>query len=62
MDYSKTEINVSGFTVTKLDLYWKSTETHQYLHEQSCHRNAYKGSIIYGQVVRFKRICLIEET
>ena len=63
MDYATTEINFLRVTVTKVDskletnLYCKSTDTHQHLHEQSCHRNVYKGSIAYGQVVRFKRIC-----
>ena len=44
-------INFLGVTVTKVDnklgtdLYCKPTETHQYLHAQSCHRNVYKGSI-----------------
>ena len=67
MDYSRTEVNFLGVTVTKvgnkleIDLYCKSADTQQYLHEQSCHRNVYKGSIAYGQVVRFKRIFSIEE-
>ena len=32
-----------------------------HLHTQSCHCNVYKVSIAWWQVVRFKRICLIEE-
>ena len=28
---------------------------------QSCHSNVYNGSIAYGQVVRYKRICSTEE-
>ena len=67
MDYSATEINFLGVTVTKTgnkletDLYCKPNDTHQYHHAQSCHRNVYKRSIAYGQIVRFKRICSIEE-
>ena len=67
MDYSATEINFLDVTVTKAgnkletDLYCKPTDTHQYLHAQSCHSNVYKGSIAYGQVVRFKIICSTEE-
>ena len=34
---------------------------HQHLHAQSCHRNVYRISIPWGQVVRFKRVCSIEE-
>ena len=66
-DYSTTEINFLGVTVTKvgnkleIDLYCKPTDMHQYLHAQSCYRNAYKGSIAYGQVVRFKKIGSREE-
>ena len=67
MDYSATETNFLGVTVTKVgnkletDLYCKPTGTRQYLHAQSCHSNVYKGSIAYGQIVRFKRICSTEE-
>ena len=54
MDYSATEINFLGVAVTKVgnkletDLYCESTDTHQYLHEQSCHRDVYKVSMTYG--------------
>ena len=67
MDYSTTEINFLGVTVTKVcnkletDLYCKPNDTHQHLHAQSCHRNVYKVPIAWGQVVRFKGICSIEE-
>ena len=67
MDYSAPEINFLGVTVTKvgnkldIDLYCKPNDTHQYLHAQSCHSIVYKGSIAYGQVLRFKRICSTEE-
>ena len=43
MDYSTTEINFLGVTVTKVgnkletDLYRKPSDTHQYLYNQSCH-------------------------
>ena len=67
MDYSATEINFLGVTVTKVDnkletdLYCKPTDTHQYFHAQSCRSNVYKGSIAYGQVVKFKKVCSTEE-
>ena len=66
MDCSTTETNSLGVTITKVgdklerNLYCKPTDTHRYLHAQSSHRNLYQGSIAYGQVVRFKRICSIE--
>ena len=67
MDYSSTEISFLGVTVTKIgnkletELYCKPTHTHQYLHAKSNDRNVYKGSIAYGQFVKFKRICSTEE-
>ena len=67
MDYSITEITFLGVTVTKVcnksetDLYCKPNDTHQHLNAQSCHRNVYKVSIAWGQVIRFKRICSIEK-
>ena len=67
IDFSATEINFLGVTVTKvgnkleINLYCKPTDTHQCLHTQSCHSNVYKRSIAYEQVVRFKRICSTEE-
>ena len=63
MDYSTTEINFLDVTVTKVvnkletDLYSKPTDTHQYLHTESCQCNLYKRSVAYGQAVRIKRIC-----
>ena len=66
-DYSTTGINCLGVTVKKVcnkletDLYCKPNDTHQHLHAQSCHRKVYKVSSAQGQVVRFKRICSIEE-
>ena len=49
------------YLILETDLYCKPTDTHQYLHAQSCHRNIYKKSIAYGQAIRIKRICSTEE-
>ena len=50
-------------TIDKLetDLYCKPNITQQQLHAQSCHPNVNKISIIYQHILRFKRICSIEE-
>ena len=67
MDYSATEVNFLDVTATKVGnkletyLYCQPTDTHQYLHAQSCHRNVYKKPIAYGQAVRIKRIYSTEE-
>ena len=50
-----------GDKLLETDLYCKPTDTHQYLHAQSCPRNVYEKSIAYRQTVRIKRICSTEE-
>ena len=67
MDYSTTEINFLAVNVRKVcnkletDIYCKPNDTHQHLQVQSCYRTVYKIFIAWGQVLRFKRICSIEE-
>ena len=67
MDCSAREINFLDVTITKVgnkletDLYCKPSDTHHYLHAQSCHRNLYKKLIAYAHAVRIKRICTTEE-
>ena len=68
MDYSTIETKFLDVTVTKVDnkletdLYCKPTDTHQYLHAQSCHRNLYKKPIAYGQAVRLKEFVQLKKT
>ena len=68
MEHSLQKIDFLDVTVIKngstleTDLFCKKTDTHQYLHSKSCHRNIYKRSIPYGQAVRLKRICSTEVT
>ena len=47
-------VNENGKLET--DLFVKSTDTHQYLHSQSCHRFHTKAGIPYGQALRLRRI------
>ena len=62
MDYSPYQINYLDVLIRKdesgktlrTSLYTKATDTHQYLHAQSCHRAVYKKSIPYSQAVRMK--------
>ena len=67
MDNFTTEIDFLSVTVTKVgykletNLYCKPNDTQQYFHAKLCHRNVFKRSIAYEQVVRFKTIYLIEE-
>ncbi|KAJ8051119.1 hypothetical protein HOLleu_04569 [Holothuria leucospilota] len=39
------------------DLFVKNTDTHQYLHNSSCHPHHIKRSIAFSQALRIKRIC-----
>ena len=60
MGYSTTEFNFLGVAVTKVgsrletDLFCEPNNMQQYLHAKLCHRNVYRRSIGYRQVVRFK--------
>ena len=68
MENSTESVNFLDVKVVKsngrliTDLYSKPTDTHQYLHAKSCHRNSTKRAIPYGQAVRIKRICSSENT
>ena len=39
------------------DLYYKETDSHQFLHHDSCHPYHTKKGIPYGQALRIRRIC-----
>ena len=39
------------------DLYCQPTDSHQYLHYDSCHAEHIKRSIIFSQALRLKRVC-----
>ena len=45
----------------KTDLFVKETDTHQYLHFNSCHPFHVKKGIPYGQALRLRRICSNDE-
>ena len=67
MEFSKEQINFLDVKISQkegplqTDLYYKSTDTHQFLHFRFCHCYVYKKSIPYGQAIRLKRICSNEE-
>ena len=43
--------------LSKLDLYTKPTDKHQYLFSSSCHPNHTKKGIPFGLALRLRRIC-----
>ena len=51
---TKVSIDNEGFLTTNLHV--KKTDTHQYLHWDSCHPNHCKCSIPYSQAFRIRRI------
>ena len=55
----KITLNNDGRIIT--DLYTEPTDTHQYLHRQSCHPRHCKTTIAYGQALRLRRICSLDE-
>ena len=67
MEFSKEQINFLDVNISQkegalqTDLYYKSTDTHQFLHFRSCHRYIYKKSIPYGQTVRMKEFALMKK-
>lgn len=42
------------------DLYRKPTDSHQYLHSNSCHPAHIKKAIPFSQALRLKRICMLK--
>ena len=51
-----TRITRDGYRLVT-DLHTKPTDTHHYLHRQSCHTSHCKTSIAYCQALRLQRIC-----
>ena len=62
-EWSKAQIIFLDVTVylengkIKTDLYFKPTDTHQYLHSSSCHPYHCKTGIPYSQTLHLNRIC-----
>lgn len=62
-DYSSKEINFLDVKVMQkgdqifTDLFFKATDTYQYLHSSSCHVDHSKLSFPYSQALRLYRIC-----
>ena len=67
MEFSKEQINFLDVNISQkegalqTDLYYKSTDTHQFLHFRSCHRYIYKKSIPDGQAIRMKEFALMKK-
>ena len=50
-------VNLTNDGTISTDLYTKPTDTHQYLHMNSCHPNHAKKAIAFSQATRILRIC-----
>ena len=60
VSFLDTKVSIKGRRLVT-DLYTKPTDTHQYLHHNSCHPNHCKKSIAFSQALRLRRICTEEE-
>ena len=67
MEFSKEEMNFLDVNISQkdsvlqTDLYYKSTDIHQFLHFRPCDRYVYEKSMPYGQVLDMKKICYNKE-
>ena len=52
-----TKVAVENEGCLTTDLHVKPTDTHQYLHRDSCHSSHCKQGIPYSQALRIRRIC-----
>ena len=54
----KRNVLVMKLVVGKIviDLYWKSTDSHQYLYYDSCHSEHINRSIVFSQTFQLKKI------
>ena len=66
-DYSTSKVSFLDVSIYKeresdicTDVYSKLTDTHQHLDSKSCHPRHVKEAIPYGQALRLKRICSLD--
>ena len=57
INFLDVQVSISENGDVTTDLYTKPTDTHQYLHIDSCHPNHTKRAIPYSQALRILRIC-----
>ena len=61
VDYLDTNVSVNN-GVIETDLFSKPTDTHQYLHNTSCHPRHCKENLPYSLTLRLRRICSNDTT
>ena len=57
VSFLDTEVSVHNEGYLTIDLYVKPTDTHQYLHRDSCHPSHCKRDISCSEALRIRRIC-----
>ena len=57
INYLKVNITVDDREYLSTDLFYKKTDTHQYLESTNCHPPQTKAAIPYSLVTRLKRSC-----
>ena len=59
--FLNTKVMIDNEGCLTTDLHIKATDTHQYLHKDSCHPGHCKRGIPYSQALRIHRICSTTE-
>ena len=57
VNFLDVSVNLTNDGAISTDLYTKPTDTHQYLHMNTCHPNHVKKAIAFSQATRILRIC-----
>ena len=57
IDFLDVVIDKNSDGVLTTDLHIKDTDTHQLLHNKSCHPEHIKRSLAFSQTIRYRRIC-----
>ena len=61
ISFLDVEVTLEDDHSLSTDVYYKTTDTHQYLESSSCHPSHVKNSIFYSQGLRLKRIVSSED-
>ena len=61
VNFLDTTVYIEENNIIKTKLYTKETDTHNYLHRKSVHPEKLKRTIPYGQALRVRRICTMEQ-
>jgi len=61
IDFLDILVSKDSRGIVSTDLFIKETDTHQFLHNDSCHPGHVKRSLPFSQTLRYRRICSSED-